>query len=147
MDLTVLVNLLGSWSSASGPLYRLLAQAMRRAILEGDIPAGMRLPAERALAEALALSRNTVVAAYDMLEEEELVERRHGSGTRVRELQQQKTEAHRATANGSLARSPLFEMQLTEPRETIDLSSGRPGALDGLDLEAFILPEYELTKL
>jgi DNA-binding transcriptional MocR family regulator len=146
MDLTTLVNVLGSWSTAPGPLYRLLAQALRSAILEGDIPAGARLPAERILAQALAVSRNTVVAAYDVLLEEELIKRQHGSGTWVQSLPLKKTEVFRPSSNGSLARSPLFETLLTETRDQIDLSTGVPGALDGLALETFTLPEQELAS-
>lgn len=147
MDCTSLVRVLGGWSHASGPLYRLLAQALRTAILEGDIPAGTRLPAERALAEALAVSRTTVVAAYDGLEQEALITRRHGSGTWVESLSLAKTGAYRPTSNGSLARSPLFETLLSEPHDTIDLSTGAPDALDGLAPDAFALADAELAPL
>lgn len=146
MDLTALVHVLGAWSRSPGPLYRLLAQALRNAILEGDIPAGTRLPAERRLSEALAVSRNTVVAAYDVLQEEDLIKRQHGSGTWVQALPREKTEGYRPTSNGSLARSPLFELLLTEPRDQVDLSTGVPAALDGLTLESFMLPEQELAS-
>ena len=40
---------------------------LRGAILAGRVKAGLRLPATRALADALGVSRNTVVAAYDLL--------------------------------------------------------------------------------
>lgn len=139
--------MLGSWSRSPGPLYRLLAQALRSAILEGDIPAGTRLPSERVLADALAVSRNTVIAAYDALQEEDLVKRQHGSGTWVQALSLEKMEVHRPSSNGSLARSPLFEVLLTEPRDQIDLSTGVPPPLDGLALEIFTLPEPELISL
>ncbi len=147
MDLASLVRLLGGWSHASGPLYRLLAQSLRTAILEGDISAGTRLPAERALAEALAVSRNTVVAAYDELEQGALIKRRHGSGTWVESLSLAQADMYRPASNGSLARSPLFETLLSEPRDTIDLSTGAPEALDGLAPDAFALPDAELAPL
>ena len=44
---------------------------------------GLRLPAERVLAKELAVSRGTVVAAYQELRDEGLIESRRGSGTRV----------------------------------------------------------------
>ena len=147
MDLTTLAKILGAWSQAPGPLYRLLATAFRRAILEGDLPPGTRLPAERMLAEALAVSRNTVIAAYDVLQQEDLITRQHGSGTWVQALPLEKTESHRSTSNGSLARSPLFDMLLGEPHDVIDLSTGVPDSLDGLFLEAFTLSEHTLTSL
>lgn len=143
----MLVTLLGAWSHAPGPLYRLLARSLRTAILAGDIPAGTRLPAERALADALAVSRNTVVAAYDVLDQESLIKRQHGSGTWVQSLPLEKIAVHRPNANGSLARSPLFETLLNEPRDTLDLSTGAPGALDGLALDDFTLPSEELAPL
>ncbi|GHO64020.1 GntR family transcriptional regulator [Ktedonobacter sp. SOSP1-52] len=147
MDLTTLMKILGAWSQAPGPLYRLLAQTFRLAILEGDLPPGTRLPAERMLAEALAVSRNTVVAAYDVLQQEDLITRQHGSGTWVQAQPLEKTEAHRSMSNGSLARSPLFDMLLSEPHDVIDLSTGVPAALDGLSLEAFTLSEHTLASL
>lgn len=147
MDQTALVNVLGAWSRAPGPLYRLLTQALRNAILDGDIPAGARLPAERVLAEALAVSRNTVVAAYDILDQEALIKRQHGSGTWVQSLPLEKIDVYRPNSNGSLARSPLFETLLSEPRDTIDLSTGAPEALDGLSLEDFTLSSHELAPL
>jgi DNA-binding transcriptional MocR family regulator len=147
MDLAALVSILGSWSHSPGPLYRLLAQALRNAILEEDIPAGTRLPAERVLAGALAVSRNTVVTAYDVLQQEDLIKRQHGSGTWVQSLPLEKIDVYRSTSNGSLARSPLFEVLLNEPQDLIDLSTGIPGALDGLSLQNFTLPENVLASL
>ncbi|HEV3457924.1 MAG TPA: PLP-dependent aminotransferase family protein [Thermoanaerobaculia bacterium] len=79
------VVLLGPWRAAvGGPLYRRLAVAAVHAVVSGRLPVGARLPAERALAAALAVSRTTVVGAYDVLREEGWVESRRGSGTRVR---------------------------------------------------------------
>ena len=78
-----LVPLLGAWSSGEGPLYSRLASAIEGAIETGDVAAGTRLPPERALAEALELSRTTVVLAYGRLRELGLLESRQGSGTWV----------------------------------------------------------------
>ena len=44
-----------------------LHRQLRAAILDGRLKPGLRLPATRALAEALSVSRNTVLAAYDLL--------------------------------------------------------------------------------
>lgn len=74
---------LGRWSSGRGPLYVLLAAALRRLIDDGELPAGCPLPTDRALAAALAVGRGTVVAAYDLLHGEGRIARRQGSGTRV----------------------------------------------------------------
>jgi DNA-binding transcriptional MocR family regulator len=79
-----LIGGLGAWTEGKGPLYRRLAAALRTSIAQGLIPPGTRLPAERSLAELIHVSRGTVVAAYGLLEEEGLVDRRQGSGTVVR---------------------------------------------------------------
>ena len=68
---------------ARGPRFRRLARAIAAAVERGVLPRGARLPAERRLAAALAVSRGTVVAAYDELVAEGVVERRRGSGTYV----------------------------------------------------------------
>lgn len=78
------VDQLGDWASGDGPLFRQLARAIAGAIELGAFPRGARLPAERALARAVAVSRGTAVAAYDQLVADDLVERRRGSGTFVR---------------------------------------------------------------
>ncbi len=77
------VDRLGRWSSGRGPLYVLLAARLRVLIDDGDLPPGSPLPADRALASALAVGRGTVVAAYDQLVVEGRITRRRGSGTRV----------------------------------------------------------------
>lgn len=78
-----LVVALGDWSTGPGPLYRKLADAVGRATADGALLPGQRLPAERRLADALAVSRATVVAAYDELRGRGVLESRQGSGTRV----------------------------------------------------------------
>lgn len=75
------VEELGDWSVGPGPLFRRLALALGGALDRGALDAGSRLPSERALAEALSLSRGTAVAAYDLLVAEGRVERRQGSGS------------------------------------------------------------------
>src|SRR5215468_4900338 len=66
------------------PLYRRIADDLRRAIATGKLPRGARLPASRALARQLGVSRNTVLAAYETLAADGLLAGRHGSGTIVR---------------------------------------------------------------
>jgi DNA-binding transcriptional MocR family regulator len=74
---------LGDWSAGSGTLVTKLAAALARAIAHEELPSGARLPSERSLAAALAVSRTTIVAAYESLRQDGLVESRVGSGTRV----------------------------------------------------------------
>jgi DNA-binding GntR family transcriptional regulator len=63
--------------------YRRLAESLRRRIASGELAPGARLPSERAMAETAAVSRTTVVAAYNLLRADSLLETRHGLGTWV----------------------------------------------------------------
>ncbi|MEV6400969.1 PLP-dependent aminotransferase family protein [Streptomyces sp. NPDC051907] len=87
MDLSLdpnrLVELLPDGWAGDGALYRGLAEALRRLVDEGELATGVRLPSERGLATALAVSRSTVVAAYDELRAAGALVSRRGSGTRV----------------------------------------------------------------
>lgn len=74
---------LGIDPNSEEALHRQVYEALRTAILHGDLRAGARLPATRSLAEQLSLSRSTVSDAYDQLRSEGYIEGRHGSGTYV----------------------------------------------------------------
>ncbi|WP_306338779.1 PLP-dependent aminotransferase family protein, partial [Streptomyces sp. KL118A] len=63
------------------PAYRHLAHAISGLILDGRIALHVRLPAERDLAVALATSRTTVTAVYDLLRESGFAHSRQGAGT------------------------------------------------------------------
>ncbi len=65
------------------PLHRQLYEALRRALLDGKLAAGERLPSSRDLAQDLNLSRNTVVAAINQLSVEGYLLSQVGSGTYV----------------------------------------------------------------
>jgi len=96
-----LADLLGRWPTADGPLYRLLATRIARLSDTGELSPGLRLPAERELAGALAVSRNTVAAAYQMLRDEGMAESRQGAGTRIVPHRTTPAAVHRA--NGFFA--------------------------------------------
>jgi GntR family transcriptional regulator/MocR family aminotransferase len=69
--------------NSSVPLYRQIYEAIRRAILSGELAASVRLPATRLLAGELAVARMTVVNAYEQLLAEGYIEGKAGSGTYV----------------------------------------------------------------
>ncbi|KWR81266.1 DNA-binding protein [Cupriavidus sp. IDO] len=52
---------------AAGSMQAQLYHRLKRAILDGALPAGSRLPGSRVLAETLSIARNTVTAAYEQL--------------------------------------------------------------------------------
>ena len=78
-----LVQLLGHWANGTDPLYRQLADRLATSVDDGTLRVGDRLPPERSLADALAVSRGTVVRAYDELAAAGRVKRLQGSGTTV----------------------------------------------------------------
>ena len=63
-----------------------LAGELRAAIADGRLPPGATLPATRALAADLGISRGVVVEAYQRLRDEALISGRAGAGTRVARL-------------------------------------------------------------
>src|ERR1700683_5087451 len=69
-----------------GALYEQIARALKRAILDGRILAGSRLPSTRAMARALQVSRRPIIQAYDLLCTEQIAVARVGSGTRAAEI-------------------------------------------------------------
>ncbi|WP_159448737.1 PLP-dependent aminotransferase family protein [Demequina sp. NBRC 110053] len=84
-------DVLDHWQSGTGPLYSQLADAIVSLAEAGSLDHGTKLPSERALAEALHLSRNTVTAAYQRLRDDEWLEVRPGAaptlGARARGLE------------------------------------------------------------
>jgi len=70
------------------PAYHRLYQLICRAILEGHLSAGARLPSSRDLAAELGIARNTVLQVYDQLSEEGYVHAGVGRGTYVQDISQ-----------------------------------------------------------
>ncbi len=121
MDTSVVVRHLGAWGAAKGPLHQRLATALMAMVRDGIVLPGTRLPAERPLAEALAISRTTVVTAYNTLRADGWLESRTGGGTWV----------SRATARGARERAhtaTLEHVSLLElaslDEDMIDLATG-----------------------
>ncbi|MEL7369584.1 MAG: PLP-dependent aminotransferase family protein [Myxococcota bacterium] len=66
-----------------GPLYQQLFDEIVRRIRNGALPAGHRLPPTRVLAKTVGAHRNTVVRAYEALEDAGFVDSTVGRGTFV----------------------------------------------------------------
>ncbi|MFG1929423.1 PLP-dependent aminotransferase family protein [Mycobacterium sp. NPDC048908] len=81
LDVDLLARELGNWrrSSHSGPAYQGLADGIRMLIVDGRLPVGAQLPSERALADALRVSRTTVTAAYTQLRDDGYLNGRRGA--------------------------------------------------------------------
>ena len=98
--------------AAGAGLQRWLYESLRKAILEGRLPPGRRLPATRDMAGSYGLSRSTVIAAFDQLKAEGYVEGRAGSGSYVsRTLPEQ------------LLQAPAVEARRALPRRRVPLSA------------------------
>lgn len=69
--------------SADRPLYLQIVDAVRRALLDGSLLPGERLPAGRELAATLDVNLETVQRAYRQLADLGIVTSRVGRGTRV----------------------------------------------------------------
>jgi GntR family transcriptional regulator len=70
-------------SSAPAPLAEQIAASVRRALVDGTLVAGERLPPAQELAAVLDLNANTVLVAFRRLRAEGLLEFRRGRGVRV----------------------------------------------------------------
>jgi DNA-binding transcriptional MocR family regulator len=122
-----LVSALGDWATGPGTLHERLSGRLRDLIDGGVLESGSRLPSERAFARDLAVSRTTVVSAYQSLRAMGLVESRQGSGTivlpRLREAR-----ADDVPTPGA----PVFRPLLAKGREAESLISFACAEIPGL---------------
>ncbi|ROT31191.1 PLP-dependent aminotransferase family protein [Micromonospora sp. HM5-17] len=106
-----LARMLGQWHALPGrrrdPDYAALAGAVRGLLADGRLPLGVRLPAERELAEALGISRTTVTAAYRTLRETGHITSRRGAGSWTT-----LPNGHRVGSTGMLA--PLDDLDVID---------------------------------
>lgn len=113
----------------AAPLRRQLFQRLRQAILDGRLAAGSPLPGSRALAEGLAISRNTVTAAYEHLLAEGYVQSDR-QGTRVAALSSPSVAASgpqpAVQLPATAARLTLMQPRAARPGPAHWLSPGMP---------------------
>ena len=99
------------------PLHLQITGAIRRAIGEGELRAGERLPPARDLAAACGVNTNTVLRALRDLRDDGLLEFRRGPGVRVREgppgralLQERVLELVRLSEQHGYSREEIVSM-------------------------------------
>ena len=68
-------------TSAAMPVYRQIAEGIQTALRDGRLNVGQQLPPTRDLSKQLAVNRNTVIAAYDLLVELGVATGQTGRGT------------------------------------------------------------------
>jgi GntR family transcriptional regulator/MocR family aminotransferase len=88
----------------SRTLLRALHEQLRTAILDGRLQPGLQLPATRALADAYGVSRNTAVAAYDLLLSEGYLVTRPRSGAYVADVLPQLRNRKASSADQAIDR-------------------------------------------
>lgn len=145
-----LATMLLESNGTNGPLHHRLSAGLRELIELGELPPDALLPSERGLASALAVSRTTVVAAYQTLREDGLLVRRQGSGTRVSvpsTRYQRETVSARALTDDD-PNSQLHGGQfLHEPLATVDFSAAALPCLPLVPEVAAGLTEADYTAL
>jgi DNA-binding transcriptional MocR family regulator len=134
-------QILGAWSEGKGPLHQRLSKGVRQAIGHGLLIRGSRLPSERALADALRVSRNTVVAAYNALRDEGWLESQTGNGTWIRKDLGAMRLAQKEVNNS------LLGVMDREGEDAIDFATGTPYPLRGLPVEALRLDDGDYERL
>jgi DNA-binding transcriptional MocR family regulator len=142
-----LAGALGKWSQGEGPVYRKLASALAAAIERGELEPGSRLPAERVLAQALAVSRTTVVSAYEELRAEDRVESRRGSGTRVRGSLSRGPGLRLREDPSAVRRHPVYRSLVEGPGDTIEFLGAHLPAPELLTRELVRVDEKALRAL
>jgi GntR family transcriptional regulator/MocR family aminotransferase len=118
------------------PLAVQLADALRRAALDGRLRPGDRVPATRVLARELGVSRTVTSAAYDQLVAEGWLGARHGSGTVVTAAPPGPVAGPRAS---EAVRTSTPTRRATSDRRAPSSTDLRPGApcLEVLDTAAW----------
>jgi GntR family transcriptional regulator/MocR family aminotransferase len=106
-------------NNSAFPLHIRIQRAIKQLILDGVLTSGKPLPATRALAKSLAVSRDTVETAYGQLHAEGFIDRRVGSGSFV------SMRAHR------LSKRPVQHSIPSESHETMLSQRGMAMFLDG----------------
>jgi GntR family transcriptional regulator len=71
--------------SSGVPVYLQIIEQVKHAIATGTVNAGEQLPSVRQMAEHLLVNPNTVARAYRDLEQEGIIELKHGSGAFISE--------------------------------------------------------------
>ncbi|MCO5967359.1 aminotransferase-like domain-containing protein [Actinoallomurus soli] len=140
------VALLGNWPAGRGPLYQRLADAVRRAVEDGLLHPGDRMPSERRLADALRVSRTTVVGAYDRLRSDGLLVSRRGSGTRIAATARPHRRVMDRRVPGGTA-TAVFQRLIDGPDQVISLTTTVEGAVPELEEVLRDLAAEDLTDL
>ncbi|MFJ6270520.1 PLP-dependent aminotransferase family protein [Pseudarthrobacter oxydans] len=141
-----LSRLLGEWNVGATPGYRELADVVRLLVLDGRVALDTALPSERALSEALGVSRTMVTAAYGLLREQGFLT--GGQGSRSRTRIPRLTPAGTTLFTGPVRNDPaLTAPGLAAPEGLIDLAYASLPASGEVVHRAFAAALTELPAL
>lgn len=117
---------------ADGPVYLAIADALSADVLSGRLAPGVRLPPQRALADALGIDFTTVTRGYAEARKRGLVDGRVGQGTYVRLRRAAGVRETGGLVDMSMNLPPRFEDPALEGRMWDGVDALRRS--DGLDL-------------
>jgi GntR family transcriptional regulator len=119
---------------------RRIADELRQLINAGEIPAGSKLPSERALAEQHGTARNTAREAIRLLAEQGLVTAEHGRGVFVR-------PPHPLIRLGNDRYSPKYRTSGLSPFLIECERQGKTGRFEVLSITTIAAPEQVAEQL
>ena len=122
-------------SAHSGPLYRVIAEALAEDIRSDRLPAGTRLPTMRDLAEQLRVTVGTVYRSYAVAETQGLIVRQRGRGTFVCEAPAAATADGPPTDTGGaidFSRNEPVEIRLSGTLQRTLAAMAREQNLEGM---------------
>ena len=137
------------------PLYQKLYNCISKAVEQGRLPQGTKLPSIRKLSEDLSVSRTTVESAYSQLDVEGYIVSRPQSGFYVQTSSMPLSAKKAVGPSSGHSNAPMIRYDLgsgTIDRESADLKLWRSYVKDILKQETAITSygepqgEYELRK-
>ncbi|MDR1827075.1 MAG: FCD domain-containing protein [Methylobacteriaceae bacterium] len=98
-------------------LYQQVGEELRRALERGDYKIGERLPPERDIAERFNVSRSVVREAFILLELQNLIDIRHGSGVYVTGVP---APSDKSGDEESIVRNDVGPFELLQARQLLE---------------------------
>lgn len=103
------------------PIFRQLAEQLRDLINSGQLPPGTRLPGSRELAKHLQISRLSVVHAYELLQNLEMLHSQVGKGTFVSGMNETLKESQVALTPASFPERQRLPIPPSSLHEMVDI--------------------------
>ncbi|MCK8118259.1 PLP-dependent aminotransferase family protein [Pseudoalteromonas sp. 2CM37A] len=124
--------------------YLQLAQAIRTAIIEGDIAVGAKLSSAREMAKAYQLNRHTIMNALQLLVAEGWLESHERSGYKVTQTLPIQGSANTKQVPALTPKAYKFAKELAVPAPAMNLNNYKYNFAGGLpDLNSFPYKEFK----